>query len=73
MDRSFVMLDEVFGSQDEARRDLVVQGLISLRGRFPQMILITHFEELKQKVEMLVELVPTRQGWSEVRVNGAVA
>jgi exonuclease SbcC len=73
MERSFVMLDEVFGSQDEARRDLVVQGLISLRGHFPQMILITHFEELKQKVEMLVELVPTKYGWSEVRVNGALA
>lgn len=73
MERSFVMLDEVFGSQDESRRDLVVQGLMSLRRHFPQMILITHFEELKQKVETLVELVPTSHGWSEVRVNGALA
>jgi exonuclease SbcC len=73
LERSFVILDEVFGSQDESRRDLVFQGLAKLKGRFPQMLLITHFEELKQKVEMLIEMVPTQHGWSEVRVNGKIA
>jgi exonuclease SbcC len=73
LERSFIILDEVFGSQDESRRDLVFQGLAKLKGRFPQMLLITHFEELKQKVEMLIEVVPTRHGWSEVRVNGEIA
>lgn len=70
LDRSFVILDEVFGSQDANRRELIFESLANLKTRFPQMILITHLEELKHKVEMLVELAPQPGGWSEVRVNG---
>lgn len=70
LDRSFVILDEVFGSQDAGRRELIFESLANLKARFPQMILITHLEELKHKVEMLVELAPQPGGWSEVRVNG---
>jgi exonuclease SbcC len=70
LDRSFVILDEVFGSQDSDRRELIFQALANLKGRFPQMLLITHLDELKHKVETLVEIMPTVGGWSEVRVNG---
>jgi exonuclease SbcC len=70
LDRSFVILDEVFGSQDAGRRELIFESLANLKARFPQMILITHLEELKHKVETLVELAPQPGGWSEVRVNG---
>lgn len=73
MTRSFVILDEVFGSQDSGRRDLIVEALGGLKARFPQMILITHLEELKHKVESLIEVVPTAGGWSEVHVNGGAA
>jgi len=72
LDRSFVILDEVFGSQDTGRRELIFESLANLKERFPQMILITHLDELKHKVEMLVELLPQPGGWSEVRVNGEV-
>jgi exonuclease SbcC len=70
LDRSFVILDEVFGSQDANRRELIFESLANLKSRFPQMILITHLEELKHKVETLIELAPQPGGWSEVRVNG---
>ena len=70
LDRSFVVLDEVFGSQDSSRRELILESLANLKMRFPQMILITHLEELKHKVETLIELAPRPGGWSEVRVNG---
>ena len=70
LDRSFVILDEVFGSQDANRRELIFESLANLKTRFPQMILITHLEELKHKVETLIELAPQPGGWSEVRVNG---
>ncbi|PWB69053.1 hypothetical protein C3F09_10635 [candidate division GN15 bacterium] len=73
LERSLVILDEVFGSQDESRRELIYQGLAGLKPRFPQIIAITHIEELKNKVETLIEIVPTGNGWSEVRVDGAVA
>ncbi|HOP07938.1 MAG TPA: SMC family ATPase [candidate division Zixibacteria bacterium] len=70
LDRSFVILDEVFGSQDVERRDLIIDALTGLKQRFPQIILITHVEELKQRVEQLIEVEPTGRGYSEVRVNG---
>jgi len=73
LERSLVILDEVFGSQDESRRELIYQGLAGLKPRFPQIIAITHIEELKNRVETLIEVVPTGSGWSEVRVDGVVA
>jgi len=73
LERSLVILDEVFGSQDENRRELIYQGLAALKPRFPQIIAITHIEELKNRVETLIEIVPTGGGWSEVRVDGIVA
>ena len=73
LDRSFIILDEVFGSQDTGRRELIFEALARLKERFPQTILITHLEELKNKVEMLIDLEPQPGGWSEVRVNGETA
>lgn len=70
LDRSFVILDEVFGSQDNVRKELILKGLANLKKRFPQMLLVTHIEEIKNSVETLIEVVPTGAGWSEVRVNG---
>ncbi len=67
---SFVILDEVFGSQDASRKELILQALANLRGRFPQIILVTHIEDIKDRVEELIEIVPSGQGWSEVRING---
>jgi exonuclease SbcC len=70
LDGSFVILDEVFGSQDSNRRESILQALANLKNRFPQMILITHLDEFKHKVETLIEVRPTGSGWSEVIVDG---
>jgi exonuclease SbcC len=71
LSRSFIILDEVFGSQDSERKDLIVKALANLKNRFPQILLITHVEELRDRVEELIEVIPTGAGWSEVRVNGS--
>lgn len=68
LDRSFVILDEVFGSQDNERRDLIIEALTRLRHRFPQILLITHIEEIRNRVGRLIEVTPTGRGYSEVRV-----
>ena len=73
LDRSFVILDEVFGSQDDDRRSLIFSGLASLKSRFPQILLITHIEEIKHRVETLIEVEPVSGGWSEVKINDQVA
>jgi len=72
LERSFVILDEVFGSQDDSRRDLIFDGLVNLKNRFPQMLLISHIEEIKDKVECLIQVERTTSGWSEVKLNGSV-
>ncbi|MFH1688387.1 MAG: SMC family ATPase [bacterium] len=70
LDRSFVILDEVFGSQDDERKELVVKSLTRLLARFPQILLITHIEDIKDRVGRLVQVVPTGRGYSEVIVDG---
>ena len=45
---SLLILDEVFGSLDEARRQNVVGLLQRLNDRFEQVILITHIESVRE-------------------------
>jgi len=70
LSHSFIILDEVFGSQDSERKDLIVKALANLKNRFSQILLITHVEDIRDRVEELIEVIPTGAGWSEVRVNG---
>ncbi|MCX8053158.1 MAG: AAA family ATPase [Armatimonadetes bacterium] len=48
---SLLILDEVFGSLDELRRDNVVGLLQNLKNRFEQIILITHVESIHDAVD----------------------
>lgn len=68
LDRSFVILDEVFGSQDNERKDLIIEALTRLQNRFPQILLITHVEEIRDRVGCLIEVQPSGRGYSEVNV-----
>ena len=53
---SLLVLDEVFGSLDENRRHNVVELLRRLTGRFPQVILITHIESVKEGVDRVLRV-----------------
>lgn len=53
---TFIVLDEVFGSLDESRRDNVVGLLEALGHRFSQVILISHLEEIKQALHQVVRV-----------------
>lgn len=46
IEAGFVVLDEVFGSQDRERRELVLGQLQELRSEFRQVILISHVREV---------------------------
>jgi exonuclease SbcC len=48
---SLLVLDEVFGSLDDVRRDNVVSLLQNLKNRFEQIILITHVESIHDAVD----------------------
>lgn len=47
---SLVVLDEIFGSQDVERRDRILQALGRLEATFQQIILITHMEDIHDRV-----------------------
>jgi len=53
---SLLVLDEVFGSLDDERRSAVVDLLRGLRDRFPQVILITHVEQLREGFDRVVRV-----------------
>ena len=44
-----LVLDEVLGSLDEERKDLMVQTLGRLASRFHQLFVITHAERVKDQ------------------------
>jgi exonuclease SbcC len=59
---SLLILDEVFGSLDEARRANVVELLRHLHDRFEQVIVITHIEQVREGLDrvLLVRFDDTR-------------
>ena len=69
---SLLVLDEVFGSLDESRRQHVLALLRRLGDRFPQVVLITHIEQVRDGLDRVirVEYDPGR-GTSVVRDDTA--
>ncbi|MEO6057702.1 MAG: SMC family ATPase [Gemmatimonadales bacterium] len=53
---SLLILDEIFGSLDEDRRVAVVDLLRSLADRFPQVILITHVDSVREGFDRVVRV-----------------
>lgn len=51
---SLLILDEVFGSLDEARRFNVIELLRALGDRFEQVILITHIESVRDSLDKVI-------------------
>jgi exonuclease SbcC len=65
---SLLVLDEVFGSLDETRRQNVVALLRGLQDRFEQVILITHIEDVRDGLDQVMEVrQDERTGASVVR------
>jgi DNA repair protein SbcC/Rad50 len=64
---SLLVLDEVFGSLDVARRDNVVQLLHRLEDRFEQVVLITHVEGIRESLDRVLRVTyDERNGCSTV-------
>lgn len=53
---SLLVLDEVFGSLDEEHRGAVIDLLRGLADRFPQVILITHIESLRDGLDRVLRV-----------------
>ena len=53
---SLLVLDEIFGSLDEVRRQHVLALLRRLGDRFPQVILITHIEQVRDGLDRVIRV-----------------
>ncbi len=65
-EHGFLVLDEVLGSQDGERRNLILQALSRLSRRFRQILMITHLDDTKEMVENVIELAETANGSSAI-------
>ncbi len=53
---NFIVLDEIFGSQDSERRDLILNALSELSSQFRQIFIITHIETIKDMLPFIVNV-----------------
>jgi exonuclease SbcC len=69
VDFSFIILDEIFGSQDALRKDNILNALAKLKNRFRQIFLITHIDDIKDSVENLVYVTENEDGTSNLQLQ----
>ena len=52
----FIILDEIFGSQDHLRQQNIMQELYMLSSTFKQIFLITHVEQVKHYMQHIISV-----------------
>ncbi len=63
---NMVVLDEVFGSQDESRRRAILTSLSRMKGEFGQIVLISHVGEIRDSLEHVFSVETMDDGSSVV-------
>jgi len=61
---NFLMLDEIFGSQDPNRKRSVMTALSRLSVQFRQIFLITHIEDIKDSTNYVIRVHEREDGTS---------
>ncbi|MDD1748018.1 MAG: SMC family ATPase [Methanomassiliicoccales archaeon] len=65
---NFLILDEIFGSQDQERKRNIMEAFGQLSKQFSQILLITHIEDVKDLVGGAVVVQENEDGSSSVSV-----
>ncbi len=68
-DFSFIVLDEIFGSQDIFRRQNIIKALNRFSSRFRQIFLITHIEDVKNYMENAIIVKESEEGISSIKIE----
>lgn len=71
LSQGFIILDEIFGSQDSERQRMIIEGLARLKNHFRQIIIITHIEEVKDMAENIISVYIDESGLSQVQTREA--
>ncbi|MHC1610896.1 MAG: AAA family ATPase [Candidatus Methanospirareceae archaeon] len=66
---NFIILDEIFGSQDAFRKRNIIQALNGLSKKFRQIFLITHIEDVRDYMEYVLRVTEDEEGVSWVRME----
>ncbi len=65
-DINFLILDEIFGSQDQVRKRAIMETLNHLEKRFHQIVLITHIDDTKDMMSNVVTVKEMDDGSSDI-------
>lgn len=66
---SFLILDEIFGSQDIEHREKMINMLRSLQERFPQIIAISHISDVQGQFDNTINVIEDELGNSRIEAN----
>lgn len=61
---NFLVLDEIFGSQDQTRKRSILETLGQLQKQFRQILLITHIDDVKDNVSAVLRVQEKEDGSS---------
>lgn len=63
-DLNFLVLDEIFGSQDQSRKRNIMAALSKLENQFSQILLITHIDDIKDLMQNVISVYDSKEGES---------
>ena len=66
---NFIILDEIFGSQDKIRRQNIMKSLNTLSSKFRQIFLITHIDDVKNDMENIIQVFENENGISLIKLE----
>jgi len=66
---NFIILDEIFGSQDNIRRQNIMKSLNTLSSKFRQIFLITHVDDVKNDMENIIYVFEKEDGTSLIKLE----
>lgn len=67
---NFLILDEIFGSQDPTRKRSLMTALAGLSSQFRQVFLITHIEDIKDLMNYVIRVDAQEDGTSTAELVG---
>lgn len=66
---NFIILDEIFGSQDNIRRQNIMKALNGLSSKFRQIFLITHVDDVKNEMENILFVTENEDSMSSIKIE----
>ncbi len=69
LEAGFLILDEVFGSQDSFRKEMILGAIAGLQDFFRQIFIVTHVDDIKEAVQTLMTITENPDGSSNVIID----